>query len=232
MPTGFTGMGCGCCGCSVTFTIRLCSAIVSGATVAIKSGATTIASGTTSALGLVTLDIGSAGTYTVTVSKTGIGTANQTMDLACGLPYTFDYGPSGSALTLTDANTSISMTFLGGIPRQWTGSYVLNILSGIIQPAPGCRWLTQSVGPLTITYNVMCNTNGTVRVERVWSQVNDILNGWAYFQDGTGSGCTFPGTGSDKTAAPTSFTPFAWSNTLVRTGSGTADPVGGTVVLS
>lgn len=65
-------LGC-CCGCTVTFIVDLCFCTIAGATVTVKSGSTTIASGTTDSTGHLVLDIGSAGTYDVIIAVPGFG---------------------------------------------------------------------------------------------------------------------------------------------------------------
>ncbi len=70
--------------CCVTIEVKD-PAVVGGALVTVKSGATTIASGTTStSTGKVTLNIGSADTYTVGFTAAGHTTYSADHDLACG----------------------------------------------------------------------------------------------------------------------------------------------------
>lgn len=91
-PFGMATIGCPCCGsasCVVTFHLTGCNGgDVQGITVNVKSGGSTIATGATDAGGLVTLDIGTAGTYTVEVpSSTGFDYSQSTA-LTCGSTYT------------------------------------------------------------------------------------------------------------------------------------------------
>jgi hypothetical protein len=80
----------GCCACDVTFCVYNCGVAESGATVTVKSGSTTIASGTTSSEGCVSLNIGSAGTYTVTATKSSLNYSG-TRTLACDGEYYIDF---------------------------------------------------------------------------------------------------------------------------------------------
>lgn len=70
--------------CPVCFNVTSCGGPLPGATVTVLSGLTAIVSGTTDSTGNAILDIGTTGTYTVTVSGTDITTVTQTSSLSCG----------------------------------------------------------------------------------------------------------------------------------------------------
>jgi carboxypeptidase family protein len=78
------------CTCQVTF-IAFCGAsTISGATVTVKSGGTTIDSGTTDGSGHVTLTIPSGGSYEVIATEMGDYGFDETMALSCGATYSLD----------------------------------------------------------------------------------------------------------------------------------------------
>jgi hypothetical protein len=219
----------------------VCGTTLSGALVTVKSGGTTIASGTTVS-GTVTLNIGSAGTYDITISKAGLTSGVQTKALTCSGIVTWDFGPHDSSLSLTDANTTLStgagtLTYLGGSPRKWTGSYCHNYTSA------KCTDGATNSGPINITYDITCEANGTVTVNRKWPEADNAFIGfgtWFWLQVDV-LPCTyssFAGCGSRNTnnaiknATPSSYVPFAWSASMGAPTGHTGDPVGGTVTLS
>ncbi len=75
-------------GCAVKFDVKCDTTAIPGATVTITSGGLAIATGATNSSGQITLDLGSAGTYTVTVTATGFGTYSQSSALTCGETFT------------------------------------------------------------------------------------------------------------------------------------------------
>jgi hypothetical protein len=265
--TGFgnsSGKGCGCCECAdVEVHVTGCGTNLVGATVTIKSGATVIDSGTTGAGGLVTLTIPAAGSYTVIASATGWGTNSTTHSFTCGGTFTFALGtpvgtvccdgcPVPTTLSLTDVNTTISLTHTGA---SWFGSYDIavntrrDVLSGGVcvctNLTPGtarvCYTLTCSGGltkmALTRTWNYTTATAGALFCNPRTASVAllDIAS-WS------GSGCSssfpcFNGTtdpaqrnlGSGN-ITPTTCIPFAFACSMSDVGS--ADPAPGAVAIS
>ncbi len=245
MPTSifFLGsLGC-CCGCDISFVVRLCGSLISGALVTIKvaGGGSTITSGTTDGSGVVGLSIPATDTYTVEVSKTGITTVTQDLLLTCNLSYDIFMGPEALAsLPLTDANTTISLPFVtGGVLPEWSGGYFFSRSdTAVVTVGPPCFTAGPAgTGDMGICYNVTCNSDGTVFVQRFWQIVGDLAFVRHYSRKGAGQtdpcipiGCL--GQESNKTSTPSSFVPFAWSDTLTpAVGNLMADPVGGTVTL-
>ena len=184
---GGLGSPC-CCGggpCSITICVSACSAPLVGDPVTVKSGSTTVASGTTNGSGCVTLTIPSAGTYTVVVTDPTFGTLSGNYALTCGGLLNLSYGnpPSGSvccgvcaiplSLVLTDSIGSHALTFSGGF---WT--------SGLLA-APGFKTMAElpigtcdGFNPVTINasgsaayqYTVTCNfsVGGNLTVTQNW----------------------------------------------------------------
>lgn len=235
------GKGSGCCGCTVAFVVHLCLNLLSGALVTIKNtgGGSTITSGTTSGVGVVSLTIPSTGTYTVQISKTGITTVSQDLLLTCGDTINIDIGPHVDPLPLTDASGTISLPRIGVSPPTWSGGYfVSNADSAVVTVGPPCFTAGPAgTGDIGICYTVTCNSDGTISVTRAWTIVGDLSFVRHYSRKGagqtdpcTGIGCL--GQDSQKTSVPSSLSPFAWSDSLTPSvGNLLADPVGGTVTL-
>jgi hypothetical protein len=93
--------GCGCVGCIVTFNVHGCAGLpLQGALVAISGGN----SGTTDSAGNVNLDVGAAGTYSVTVSKTRFTSQTVSRTVTCGgLAITVTLIPTSSYHCLTSS---------------------------------------------------------------------------------------------------------------------------------
>lgn len=81
------GCGCGTTGCTIAVTALACdgTTVVSGATVTITQGATTICSGTTGGGGGFSCDVSAtgAGSYTIEVSKSGWYGSTKTITITC-----------------------------------------------------------------------------------------------------------------------------------------------------
>lgn len=94
-----------CCGCPTTICVTGCpsGAAVVGASVTIKSGGTTVATGTTDATGCVTLDCGHAGSYEVVVSAAGYRGFDGTLSLSCEgtKSIKLQAGTSAASITVT-----------------------------------------------------------------------------------------------------------------------------------
>ena len=132
--------------------------------VEVKSGSTVIASDTTGVSGCVTLDIGTAGTYTVTITTTGFVTRTQSRALTCG-------GTIGqaflapSSLVLTDSDRTIALTLTSPGSNIWRGCYELSesATALITQHNPGgfCDCPTVvGAGTCSIFYQLDCNITG------------------------------------------------------------------------
>ena len=153
-----------CCGCSASCTTTICvtgcnATPLSGASVTIRSGGATVASGTTtSPAGCVTLTIPSAGSYTVVVSATGFTTDTSTQSLACGgtttialnvdaVNYTCGCAGGGAwpngNLSLTDSIIGACTLAYDSTLGQWSG--------GIEWNYPGCTGTNYGCGAFTGT---------------------------------------------------------------------------------
>lgn len=149
-----------CCGCGAACTSTICvtdctGAAIEGATVAVKDGSTTVASGDTGSGGCVSLDIGAAGSYTVVVSAAGYDTSTTTQSLPCGQGPTIILtatDPSGyncqcsqicpavgNTLILNDGIGDVTLTFgtvpIAGYGEAWWGC-AMRTVSG------QCSWTT------------------------------------------------------------------------------------------
>ena len=93
---------CKCSGtCAVTVCVSKCGVSIVGATVTIKSGSTTVATGTTIAGGCTApLNIGTAGTYTIVIAASGQTTTTLTnQTLVCGQIFPFDFSTTTLCVT-------------------------------------------------------------------------------------------------------------------------------------
>lgn len=156
------GSCCGCApsSCNTTFTLvdSCCSVScnLSGATFTVKSGGTTVATGTTGAGGSVTLDLGTAGTYDVTVSYGGSTLTQSGVALACS-SYTYYYAglhvigcnllgvPGATVAVNPPAGITVSPT---SVTSDGTG-----LARGFCYPTPSL--------PYTITQSRFLSTSGT-----------------------------------------------------------------------
>lgn len=164
-------------GCSVKFTVLCVSTPVSGATVTVKNGGTTVASGTTNGSGVVTLNIPSAGTYTVVVPAVGSCTAGYSGSLAlsCGGSYTLPCCVAvncgnctwPTTLFVTDSSQTTACPSTGFL--VWQGAYRLTTISGF----DPCTCAGQTGGSglkcSLISYNISCIGPNTFHIERTWS---------------------------------------------------------------
>lgn len=261
---GSTGTGCGCCGsppppvCNTTICPIDCNGNpINGAAVAILSGGTTVASGTTSGDGCVTLNIGTAGTYTVDVSASGYnsfsssetlscaGTTTISMTLASGYTCSPCCGAqvSGGAVTptVTDANGTYAMlvgTDIGSGGCYYAVAFT-PVMSKCQQPG-GCNALVS--GTIGYEYYLSCNGFGVMTLQRWWGtsifpgagQINclaDLITSSACF--GAVSACSGGPQVSSMQWTPTEGCGNSFSGTPVTVGSPTiSDPVGGTVVVN
>lgn len=107
------GGGCGCCGgtstCQICVTATSCGGTaVSGATVTVTQGVTTIGTCTTDASGNCCVDVTStgSGTYNVAVSKTSHSGSNKNVSVTCP-------GTTNVALSIDAANTGTQFSVAG-----------------------------------------------------------------------------------------------------------------------
>jgi hypothetical protein len=93
-------VNCGCpsAACPITFCVTACYAPAVGASVVVKAGTTTVASGTTASDGCWPASIAAA-TYTVVVSLAGYQTQTQTVAVRCNHTYSFCLLPPVSSVS-------------------------------------------------------------------------------------------------------------------------------------
>jgi hypothetical protein len=164
-----------CCGCPVTFTVSCLFAHVNGATVTIKSGSTTVASGTTNSSGQVTLQIPSGGSYTVITSGSSCSDTTQTMTLACGGSYPIQCCPTCDncnwpslydPLYITDSSQTVACPY-GVHGAYWYGCYNLSVASRTTD-ACGCNNASAPTsGCCSIYYQISCSGT-TLTIYRSW----------------------------------------------------------------
>lgn len=188
-----------CCASSCTTTICAKSAAcgsfttnIVGATVQIKTGATVIASGTTtSPLGCVVLTIPAAGSYTVVVAASGYPTNTSTKTLSCGGTTTISFGltdinsvcckslvPIPLTVFFTVCGTTISLVWNSG-SSLWNGAACISttgvskatVAGGCIGPAPGTgnaelsiQFTCANVNPAANTITFLGGAAGTATV--------------------------------------------------------------------
>jgi hypothetical protein len=97
--------------CRVCFCVTGCGGPVVGATVSVSGGP----SGITRINGCVVLDVGSAGTYTVTVTAPGFNDYSQSLDLQCGVQ---------TKISLTPASGYLCCAELTGCPIPSTDLFL------------------------------------------------------------------------------------------------------------
>jgi hypothetical protein len=117
--------GCGCAPCNVTLRGELCNTSMEGVTIVVTTtGGAPVASGVTDSSGGVTLDVGSAGTYNVTISYPGLTTTTQAKILTCGGTAGVTF-PIPATITITDASTTVTLSQNGAGLCNWLGCYEL-----------------------------------------------------------------------------------------------------------
>lgn len=255
------GACCGC-GCNTTICVVQCGSVpVYGASVVVASGSTTVASGTTGSGGCVTLSIPSAGSYTVQVTVSGTMVYNASRTLSCNGTITVALSASGLVccggyaipynLTLTDAGGSLSFVYYPSYyyPIWYGGHAVTRESCTISTPNDICVSNPPSSGPVRICYQMICYAGDSPRfaIQRAWSWVYEpgtLTPIW--YQDPTGfvaglpcatappASCGSPLTDTSSFSAnPSSTSPFVLSGTPAAAPSNaTADPVGGSIVIS
>lgn len=233
---------------------------VYAATVTVLSGSTIVASGTTGSTGCITFPI--AGTYIVHVQINGTLVYNSSRTLAPGGTITIAVsGTSGlvccggyaipQQLTLTDAVGSLQFDYYSNYYYPiWYGGHSANLLScSVTTPNNVCVAAAPSQGPVRVCYQMTCvaGTQPAFSIQRSWSWVyqQGTLNA-IWYQDSTGflpgqpcatsppAACGNPHTDTSSfSAGPSSTSPFTLSGTpAAAAGNATADPVGGSIVIS
>ncbi len=124
---GGVGHPCCCTGqCNTTICAVYCGVNVAGVTVTVKTGGgATVATGTTASNGCVVLNIGTAGTYNVTIALTGFTTRTVSKALTCGGMTAVGF-LTNTVLSLTDSDRTITLTNTGIGLAIWRGCYVLS----------------------------------------------------------------------------------------------------------
>jgi hypothetical protein len=204
--------------CNTTICVTGCGTVNPGATVQVKSGATVIASGTTDSAGCVTLNVGTAGTYTVVVSAARFNTNTASRALTCGGTVTISLTIASGfhclsaccpglpdTVYVTDGLGTTALTFQVGL-STWdgfglsgyagTGSFTISGVSVFTIVGVGSECILGS-GVIRPYYQVFCRSNTTTTstwgLERYWGEGHTTLDptGW-YYGDG------LPGTGSSQ----------------------------------
>lgn len=249
-------------GVQTTICITACSPAIPvyGAVVTILSGSNTITSGTTGTGGCVTLPI--SGSHTVQVQVGGTQVYSGLQSLRAGGTTTIGLSTNsglvccgGNAipqnLTLTDAAGSLQFSYYPNYyyPIWYGGHAVTRQSCSAATPNNLCDVGTESNGPVRVCYEMICyaGSNPTFSVQRSWSwvyQQGTVTPVW--YQDPTGftpgqpcstappAICGSPHTDiASFSANPSSTNPFTLTGTpIAGSGNYTADPVGGSVVIS
>ncbi len=242
---GGIGHPCCCAGgppvCNTTICVKgNCggsSPVLAGATVTIKSGGVTIVSGTTDGTGCVTLNIGTAGSYTVVISFPGYTTNTSTHTLSCGGTTTIsltavDTGyhcscdhncaePVPDTLTGSDGMGSFTLTYqsVGG-NAGWWGCASRNIMVPCYYDST-CLIFTAipTMISVPVYFFLSCVTVGGVNKFLMNGRIPTcLIAGIRYYQDGQScinpvpaGAAGFLGYGSSAAALATSCSPFDWT---------------------
>ena len=245
----------------VSICVLSCARKIVGATVTItdRTGAT-VATGKTGASGCVTLDIGKAGTYTITIVAAGYSTLIvPNVALKCGR---YSYNVSRGVvccgafsipekLTLTDGEGTLDFLYDPNyFYPLWTGGHPVQRTScTVTTPNNICLVSPPSQGPVRVCYQMICHAGQTptFAVQRSWSWVYEqgTLTP-IYYQDPSGFApggfcitsppaiCGNPLTDTASFAAdPMSQSPFVLTGSPEASAANqTGDPVGGGVTIS
>ena len=168
-----------CCGCAVTFKV-ICNGLnVNGAAVAVKSGSTTVAGGTTNSSGIVNLSIPSAGSYTVTASGgTCTVTYSALLSLSCGNTYTLPccslctncaWGALFPTIHITDSFTTVACPWQA---THWQGCYSMSLGSNATDPCGCLNSAASAAGCVQVLYNVACTGGNVFQIQRFWEVCN------------------------------------------------------------
>lgn len=149
--------------CSVCINVLGCiGAPVVGATVTISSGGTTVATGKTSTTGVVVLDVGKTGPYTVVVTSPRFATSTQVLTLVCGKAITVTLGPDADHVCcFPDCNLPVSKTLF------WTAK-TNSDCNGTLGPIPmtwnGTAWAFSDPSPLVLVNGLLLNCQGLLQI--------------------------------------------------------------------
>jgi hypothetical protein len=137
--------GAGGITCPVTVCVTCTGTAIPGATVTILSGVTQVAQCTAGSNGCCTVQIPSAGTYTVQVQATGYSTYSAGQNLICGQTLTADLCGCNPCLP-TSGNVTLTLTLAAGGFSQIT-----------LLKTPGQYFWTGSAGLTTATLTCVGN---------------------------------------------------------------------------
>jgi hypothetical protein len=195
--TGFgsaAGNGCGCCvvpGCNHKFCIFHCGGTsypyTCGGTLNVKSGGTTIATGTVDSSGCITLDIAATGVYTVQFIPSGSNyqtySASVSLDCQTATPTNIILAPASGYMccaggapaiptTLTDGNGTHPITTVttgtGFVCRQVCYTTPVANTWGNATPACGCT--APGTNAIWVLYAVQLCAGNNVSVTRYWGE--------------------------------------------------------------
>jgi hypothetical protein len=162
------GKGCCCAACDVKFQAQYCGILVAGVSVVVKLSGSTIASGVTDSTGAAVLDVGSANTYSITIT---LGSATRTVSraVACGSTVTVGF-VSDPTLVVTDSGGTHSVS---GSGSSFQFCYELTVASSSTceqnQGGGGCDvpLNCSSSTNCDVVYTILCNL-GVWSVSREW----------------------------------------------------------------
>jgi hypothetical protein len=203
-----------CCSapvCNATICIKCCvvgTASISGATVTVKSGSTVIATGTTDGTGCVTLNVGTAGSYTVVISGLGSPDNTSTQTLSCGGTTNIVISDLGCCFASLPSTVSFSMvgTF-NGVAFSTSGTTSARTSTGCpVGGSNGPEWakttgfLSTGCGTFTIAIALCENCTMQINYGGGGGGSFGVASGTcspfsiAFTGTVTQSGCTFTGT--------------------------------------
>ncbi len=233
-----------CCSSPCKVCVGVCpsNVHVAGLTVVVKSGATTVFTGTTDATGCVALTGVGSGTYTIQVFNggtmifSGSRACPGTITIAITSPsnsFCCSSCPIPNTLFLTD---NAGTTTLTGTSGTWTGSHFLSIAgmttTGNCPPAfpVTCMCVAATIS-LNLRYTVVCVSASQLMVTREWNTIQCANGGPCSYGDWNAlctCGAYDPITGCGSITPPTEFpaassitsawsqcSPFMWSGTPV-----------------
>jgi hypothetical protein len=234
-----------CCSSPCKVCVTACVGVhVAGLTVVVKSGSTTVFTGSTDSTGCVVLTGVGSGSYTIevwnggTMMFSGPRSCPGTISINIGNPPdgTYCCGPCPIPETLYLTDNAGTTTLTGDGSGTWTGSHFLSIggqtTTGVCPPAfPVTCMCVGGTISLNIRYTVTCQPGGMLLVSRLWNVMLCVVGGDCAFGDwnapcncatynpfvgcGSAAGIAFTDAGSSMTAAWSQCAPFMWSGTPV-----------------
>jgi hypothetical protein len=173
-----TGCCCGTiCKCLTTICVQGCGGgTIPGAVVTVYSGSTFVATCTTSNItGCCTLCIGTAGTYTVTVTAQGYTSYSGSQSLACGGSITITLSPTG----IEPPCYTFQIAGCCGNSSWGSNGPVLTVNGGIVTVSPNGNATWCSPGPGSYSWSVtacnMMSASGTIDVTTCSYVGNNII---------------------------------------------------------